>query len=170
MTVLRTPRLLLREFAEDDLDELTAIMADPEVTRYLGDGEAVDRADCWRFIALALGHQRLRGYALWAAVVRDTGRLVGRVGLWYPEGWPGLEVGWVLGRASWGRGYATELAAACRDYAFDVVGTDELISLIYPDNVRSVAVAERIGHRHLRDTVFKGEPCRVYGQRRPPAR
>ena len=167
MTALETLRLLLRPFAESDLGPFAAIMGDPEVTRYLGDGEPLDRANTWRTMALTLGHERLRGYTQSAVVEKATGRLLGRGGLWYPEGWPGLEVGWILGRFAWGQGYATELGAACRELAFGTMRVDELVSVIHPDNGRSVAVAERIGHRYLRDVTVGGQRCLLYGQQRP---
>lgn len=156
----------MRPFEEGDLDAYAAIVADPEVTRYLGGGP-LTRADAWRSMAVFLGHERLRGWSNNAAVDKATGRLLGRCGLWRPEGWPGLEVGWAFGRFAWGRGYATEAAVAWRDWAFEVLGADELVSVIHPDNTRSIRVAERIGHRLLRETEIQGNPCVLYGQRRP---
>src|SRR5207253_7997909 len=96
---LETPRLLLRMLRESDLDAYAAMLADPEVMRHLGDGRPLSRPEAWRNLALMVGHWQLRGYGLWAAEERATGALVGRIGLWNPEGWPGLEVGWTLRRA-----------------------------------------------------------------------
>ena len=79
----------------------------------------------------------------------------------------GIEVGYVFARDAWGHGYATEAAAAWRDWAFDVLGLEELLSVIHRDNERSKRVAERIGHRYLRDIELRGHPCVLYGQRRP---
>ena len=98
----------MRPFVEDDLDAYAAIVAEPEVCRYLGNGDTVDRDGAWRQIAVFLGHAQLRGFSQEALVERETGALVGRAGLWQPEGWPGLEVGWLLAPWVWGRGYATE--------------------------------------------------------------
>jgi RimJ/RimL family protein N-acetyltransferase len=155
----------MRPFEEGDLDAFAAIVADPEVVRFLGSGP-LTREEAWRQIALYLGHERLRGWSLNAVVEKPTGRLLGRCGLWQPEGWPGLEVGWALGRFAWGQGFATEAAAAWRDWAFDHLRVPELISVIHRDNSRSVRVAERIGHNLLREIEFKGSPCLVYGQTR----
>src|SRR6185437_13890573 len=99
----------------DDLDEYAPIVADPEVSHYLG--AVVDRVTAWRQIAIFIGHRELRGWTSSAVIERATGRLIGRGGLWQPEGWPGLEVGWILARSVWGRGYATELGRAVRDHA-----------------------------------------------------
>ncbi len=163
MTELRTARLELRRWREADLDEYAAIAADPEVTRYLG-GSPFDRAATWRQIAMFVGHRELRGWTSSAVVERSSGRLVGRGGLWQPEGWPGVEVGWVLGRSAWGHGYATELGRAVRDHAFRDLGLPHLVSVIHRDNAASVRVAEKIGSTFEREEVVNGETCFLYGQ------
>jgi RimJ/RimL family protein N-acetyltransferase len=89
---LETERLVLRSLTDDDLDAFAAIVADPEVQRFMSG--PMDRAQAWRQLALFRGHEALRGWSQNAVVERETGRLVGRAGLWRPEGWPGLEVGW----------------------------------------------------------------------------
>ena len=152
---LETDRLVLRAIADGDLDGFAAMYADAEVVRHLGDGRPLTRAATWRTLALFAGHWALRGYGQWALVEKATGRLVGRAGLWNPEGWPGLEVGWLLDRRSWGRGFATEAARTALAWAFDVVGADRVISVISPANVRSIRVAERIGERYERTIVLE---------------
>jgi RimJ/RimL family protein N-acetyltransferase len=160
---LETERLWLRAFREEDLDAYAAICADPEVMRYLGDGRALSRADAWRQMALIIGHWTLRGYGLWAVEERATGDLIGRLGFFNPEGWPGFELGWMLRRASWGRGYATEGAGRALAHAFTEMGRDHLISLIRPDNRASIRVAERLGERLERRTDLFGQEALVYG-------
>jgi RimJ/RimL family protein N-acetyltransferase len=164
---LTTERLRLRQFEDRDLDPFARICSDPDVMRHIGDGHVFDRIETWRAIALMLGHWQLRGYGTWAVEERPSGDLVGRIGLHNPEGWPGLEVGWLLGRAHWGRGYATEGARAAVDYAWRELGAGHLISLIYPANRRSIQVAERLGARHVRDIELNGRVTRVYGLDRP---
>ena len=165
LPTLETDRLLLRPLADEDLDAYAEIMADPDVVRYLGQAPN-SREDAWRSMAMFLGHGVMRGYTNNAVIEKATGRFLGRCGLWFPEAWPGLEVGWVLGRFAWGSGFATEAGAAWRDYAFDVLGVDELISVIHVENQASQAVAERIGHRRWREQEVRGFPCFIYGQRR----
>jgi RimJ/RimL family protein N-acetyltransferase len=152
---LETERLVLRPFADGDLDGFATMYADPEVMRHMGDGRPLSRAATWRTIALFVGHWELRGYGQWALVEKATGRLIGRAGLWNPEGWPGLEVGWLLDRARWGHGFATEAARAGLDYAFDVVGAERVISVIAPANLRSIRVAERVGERFERTIALE---------------
>lgn len=83
----------------------------------------------------------------WAIEERDGGRLIGRIGCHYPDGWPGFEVGWALARQYWGRGYAFEGACAALNHAFTALAQEHVISLIHPANERSIRLAERLGER-----------------------
>jgi RimJ/RimL family protein N-acetyltransferase len=161
--MLQTDRLVLRQFRDSDTDAYAAMCADPEVMRHLGDGRPLARWEAWRSMATVVGHWRLRGYGLWAAEERASGLLVGRIGLFNPEGWPGLEVGWTLRREWWGRGYATEGARAALAYAFTELKADRVISLIRPDNLRSIRVAERLGETPQGRTEVMGHEALVYG-------
>jgi RimJ/RimL family protein N-acetyltransferase len=140
---LETDRLILRAFAQEDFEAWSAIMADAEVMTFLGGVMAP--MDAWRAMAMALGHWALRGYGMWAVERKEDHALIGRVGLLNPEGWPGLEVGWSLGKAYWGQGYATEAASAAMHYAFLTQPVDRVISNIDPGNKASQAVAIRLG-------------------------
>lgn len=161
--VLRTERLVLRGFTRDDFEPFAAIVSDPEVVRYIDDGAPISREDCWRGMALFIGHWTLRGYGWWAVEDRRTGHFLGRIGLYNPEGWPGIEVGWLLRRSAWGAGLATEGATAALRFAFDVVGADHVISLIDPANRRSIRVAEKIGEHRTGDLDHYGKAVVVYG-------
>jgi RimJ/RimL family protein N-acetyltransferase len=163
MVTLASDRLLLRMFRESDLDAYAALCGDPEVMRYLGDGYPLTRGESWRNMALVVGHWQLRGYGLWAVEERESGLLVGRVGCWRPEGWPGVEIGWALRREFWGRGYATEAAQIVMADAFSRLDQKHLISLIHPDNSPSIAVATRLGMRREKQMEVLGHPAVVYG-------
>ncbi|HET9051865.1 MAG TPA: GNAT family N-acetyltransferase [Candidatus Dormibacteraeota bacterium] len=167
--VIETPRLLLRPFTEADVDALAAIYAVPEVMRYIAGGQTFDRPATWRSVATYLGHGVMRGYSILAVVEKSSGRLLGRSGPWYPDGWPGLEVGWVIDRARWGEGFATEAGGASRDWCYTALGAEEVISIIHPDNTRSARVAERLGARLERRLAdFSGIPLvDVWVHRRP---
>jgi RimJ/RimL family protein N-acetyltransferase len=89
--------------------------------------------------------------------------LVGRIGFWNPEGWPDFELGWMLRRAFWGRGYATEAARAALGVAFTQLDRPHVISLIHPDNAASIRVARRLGERLLHSADVMGKPALVYG-------
>ena len=141
---LLTERLLLRGYEPRDVAADAAVARDPEVQRHLG-GVKDDYA-AFTVLATHAGHWALRGYGEWVVERREDGAFLGRVGLWRPPGWPGLEVGWKLARAAWGGGYATEAARAAIGWAWTTQDVEELISLIVPDNAASQRVAERLGH------------------------
>ncbi len=162
MVTLQTDRLTLRMLGETDLDAYAEMCADPEVMRYIGDGQPLARPMAWRNLALMVGHWTLRGYGLWAAEERSSGALVGRIGFWNPEGWPAFELGWMLRRAFWGRGYATEAARTALQFAFTRLGQPRVISLIHPENAASIRVAQRLGERRLDSTEVMGMPALVY--------
>lgn len=162
MTTLETPRLLLRQFKESDLDSYAEMCADEEVMRYIGEGRALTRAEAWRNMAVILGHWHLRGYGLWAVEEKESGLLVGRAGFFNPEGWPGFELGWLLGRPHWGKGFATESARAALDYAFSTLDETRVISLIRPDNLRSIRVAERLGEKYETTIDVSGSEALLY--------
>jgi RimJ/RimL family protein N-acetyltransferase len=165
---LVTPRLRLRGFEPRDFGAYATMMAEPEVTRYLGDGKPLTRVDAWRQLAMFLGHWSLRGFGIWAVELRATGELAGRIGLYEPEGWPGFEVGYTLGRQFWGNGYAREGARAALDYARETLGRTEVVSLIRPGNAGSIRVAESLGATLSGEIEFFGGPTLIY--RYPPTR
>ena len=159
---LETERLRLRAFRNEDLDAYAAMCADPEVMRFLGTGVTLNRGETWRSMAGFLGHWALRGYGMWALEDKATGALVGRAGFLNPEGWPGFELGWTLGRPHWGRGYATEAARRALDYAFRELGEPRVISLIRPANLPSIRVAERLGEKRAGEIELLGATAIVY--------
>jgi RimJ/RimL family protein N-acetyltransferase len=164
---IETERLVMRAWREEDLDPYAELCADREVMRYIGSGRPLDRDEAWRQIAIFVGHWELRGYGLWAVETKADRSFVGRVGLWRPEGWPGLELGWTLARSHWGQGYATEAGRASMGFAWATVNAAELISLIQPANEPSRRVAGRLGmSEHSRGTLGDAEVC-VYRRARP---
>jgi [ribosomal protein S5]-alanine N-acetyltransferase len=112
--------------------------------RFLSD-TTMDRWQTWRAIAGAIGHWALRGYGQWVIALRGSGEAIGRTGLYHPEGWPALEVGYVIAPEHQGRGYATEAAGASLRYAFDTVRATRVCSLVRPANTASRRVAEKLG-------------------------
>jgi len=133
---------------------------------YLGTGVTLSREDAWRSMASFLGHWALRGYGMWALEEKATGDLVGRAGFLNPEGWPGFELVWTLGRSYWGRGFATEAARRALDFAFTNLEQPRVISLIRPANAPSIRVAERLGEVCAGEIELLGAPCYVYEVRR----
>lgn len=141
---LETPRLILRAIdVERDFEPWAAMMADAETARFIGGVQ--ERAAAWRGMCTIVGHWQVRGYGFFAVEEKATGAFVGRIGPWYPEGWPAREVGWTIRREFWGKGYAREAATATIDWAFDHLGWESVIHTIDPANAPSIALATRLG-------------------------
>jgi RimJ/RimL family protein N-acetyltransferase len=141
--ILETNRLILRAPAPEDFEAWAAFCRDEEAMRYIGGVMA--RPVAWRSWCATAGAWAIRGFSFFSVIEKASGRWVGRLGPWQPEGWPGKEIGWAVVREAWGQGYATEGATAAMDFAFDVLGWDEAIHTIDPANTGSHAVARRLG-------------------------
>ena len=166
--VIETPRLLLRPTSLDDFTRWSELMGDPVATRFIGGIQPPALA--WRSLMAMAGAWALTGVAMFSVIEKSSGRWVGRLGPWKPEGWPGTEVGWSLHPDAWGKGYATEGASAAIDYAFDVLGWDDVIHCIDPLNLPSQQVARRLGSQ-LRGAGRLPAPhenasCEIWGQSR----
>ena len=148
MTELRTPRLLLRQWREADLEPFAALNADPRVMEFLPAALTRDESDDFVSGRIAPQFERL-GYGLWAVEVPGVTSFAGYVGLQeqtFPAPFtPCIEVGWRLDAHCWGRGYATEAGRAALAYGFDVAGLDEIVSMTAATNLRSIAVMQRLG-------------------------
>jgi ribosomal-protein-alanine N-acetyltransferase len=166
LPVLETGRLVLRPFVPEDIDEVAAMYADPEVVRFIGDGTTATREESAEWLERCLAHWREHGFGHWCVRRRENDAFVGRCGLQVQrfEGLEEIEVGYVLVRSWWGRGFATEAAAATRDHGFQALGLGRLISLIQPANEASKRVATRIGMRYERDVEF-GTQWELFGRR-----
>lgn len=145
---LTTDRLILRPHGAADFEPYAAMMAEPGVARFLTiDGQPQSRGDAWRGLAAVIGCWTLRGFGMWAVEERASGRYIGRVGPWQPEGWPGFEIGWGIMPDIQARGYATEAATAAAAWSFATLGVDRILHIIRPDNGPSQAVARKLGAR-----------------------
>lgn len=142
---IETERLILRDIdPERDFEAWARTMADERTVRFT-EGRVLDRVRAWRHMAALMGHWQIRGYGFFSVEEKETGEWVGRVGPWYPEGWPAPEIGWTIAPDHWGKGYATEAARASLDYVFNTLGWPRVIHVILKGNDRSIAVAEKIG-------------------------
>jgi RimJ/RimL family protein N-acetyltransferase len=149
--VLTTERLTLRGPRLADFEPVAAFLASDRA-RYVGG--PYHRLHAWRALAAVLGHWELRGYGMWAVEESSTGDLAGIIGVHNPEGWLAPEIGWwMVSPAHEGRGFAFEAAVVARRYAYTIVGWREAFSVIDPDNLRSIRLAERLGCRLDREDV-----------------
>lgn len=142
---IETERLILRQIdPERDFEPWARAMADENTVRYLGT-KPMNRAESWRSMALAIGHWTIRGYGFFSLEHKESGEWVGRVGPWYPMGWPAPEVGWTISPDHLCRGYATEAARASVQFAFETLAWSQVIHVIMEGNEASMAVARKIG-------------------------
>lgn len=148
--VLFTERLLLRRPAAADLDGWAAFSADPVAMEHLGG--PVERSVAWRHLCIMAGAWEVSGFGMFSVIERATGKWVGRLGPWQPEGWPGSEVGWGVASEFAGKGYAHEGAVAAMDYAVEVLGWTSVIHTIAPENTRSIRLAQRLGSYNMGPT------------------
>jgi RimJ/RimL family protein N-acetyltransferase len=165
---VETPRLILRVPRLADLDAFAAMMADEETARFIGG--VAPREVTWRALMTMIGAWHATGVSMFSVIEKATGRWVGRLGPWMPDGWPGSEVGWGIVRDCWGRGYATEGAEVAMAFAFDRLGWTDIIHSIAPDNHSSQQVARKLGS-HNRGPgrlppPFADSPVDIWGQTR----
>ncbi len=165
---LETDRLILRPPHAADLEDWAAMMADEPAARFIGG--VAPRSVCWRQLMTMIGAWHSLGFAMFSVIEKDSGRWVGRLGPWQPDGWPGPEIGWSIVRDRWGRGYAVEGATAAMNWSFDTLGWGNVIHSIAPENVASQRVAQKLGSRNLGPgrlpPPFEADPVDLWGQTR----
>jgi RimJ/RimL family protein N-acetyltransferase len=143
---VETARLILRVPRVEDLDEWAAMMADEQAAKFIGG--VAPRAVTWRGMMTVIGAWYATGIGMFSVIEKSSGKGVGRLGPWQPEGWPGSEIGWAITRECWGRGYAPEGAEAATDWAFEHLGWTDVIHSIDPANAASQQVARKLGSRN----------------------
>lgn len=144
---LRTERLILRPWRDEDLAPFAAMNADPEVARYFVSTLTPEQSDA--LARRAIEHFGRHGFGPWAVERAGTCDFIGFTGLSIPEFeavfTPCVEIGWRISRKHWGRGYASEAARVAMDYGFEVLGLEEIVAFTVPANAASLRVMEKIG-------------------------
>jgi ribosomal-protein-alanine N-acetyltransferase len=158
---LATASLDLRPFSDSDAAAMHGIYSDPDVMRYVATGPAASLAATERLLHDYAVHQRANGYSFWGVVERSSGDLIGDAGL-YRTPMGEVELGYTLGKAWWGRGYATEAAGAWLEAAFGPLRIAEVIALAEPANVASLRVLEKVGMRRVGERSAFGRPHVVF--------
>jgi RimJ/RimL family protein N-acetyltransferase len=160
--ILQTARLILRPFAESDLDRIVDLMANEEFMKFsMG---PMTREQAARFLQKVIGWNRAGLPSQFAMIDRETGRLIGYCGFLHQEvdGAKEIEIGYRLHPDFWNRGLATETAHAVRDHAFRDLQLERVISLIHPDNHASRRVTEKNGMTIEKRTTLRGFPAIVF--------
>ena len=163
-TQLRTERLLLREFAVGDVDDLHRSDGDARVMQYLANGLAPrTREDVAASLERMVKNYAERpGYGLLHASLRDDGAYVGGCGLFkVPEG-DDIEIAYRLPVDRWGRGYATEMVRAVLEHGFNGLGLSRILGLTWPENIASQRVLVKAGMRSFGVEEHYGRPMQVY--------
>ena len=170
MTILETPRLALRPMTQEDLPALRRTLQDPVAMTAYEHAFSDEETQAW--LDRMLTRYQNDGFALWAVILKETGEWIGQCGVTLQQ-WGDRtvhEVGYLFERAYWHHGYAAEAAAACRDYAFEVLGLDEVFTITRDSNLPSQRVAERNGmtRRETGDKFYYGihMPHYLYSIRR----
>ncbi len=156
--VARSERLTLAVPSMEHLDALCAMWSDAETMRYIGKGVPWTREEVSARIERAVKSHAERGMTFWTIVRNADGVVLGQGGVVPIEfDGPEIELGYRLGRAHWGRGYATEAAGLARDHAFGALGVERLVAVTYPENLASRRVLAKVGFRET------GESEKYYG-------
>lgn len=155
---MRTDRLLLRRWRPEDAEPFAALNADPEVMRFIGGGRSLARSDSEALLGRFESEWHERGFGLWAVEeLAAPGVLLGFCGLtvpaFLPQVLPAVEVGWRLARPAWGRGIATEAARASLSWGFERLEVREVLSIVHPENARSLRVCEKLAMERRADRV-----------------
>lgn len=167
MIILETEHLLFRPLTLSDLDDLTELYADPEVMRFLGGPRS--KEDVQNALSGYIREYEIYGHSFFATIQKSDQRFIGHCGLLNQEveGVPEVELGYVLAPQYWQRGLALEGTQALKDYGLQQLGFPRLISLIPPDNVASIHIAEKIGMKYERDVEQWGQRFRLYAVKQP---
>lgn len=169
-TVLETERLVLRLLTMNDVDALFPMYSDPEVRRYFPDFTRTYEETEEEVEYFVNRCYQKHGFGLWATIDKATGDLIGRCGLlsWEIAGRDEVEVAYLLGKAHWGQGLATEAARGIVQYAFEQLDIPRLICLVDPGNLASQNVAQKIGMTLEFDgDIGDGERTFVYSMSKP---
>jgi RimJ/RimL family protein N-acetyltransferase len=164
VVVLETSRLRLREFVPQDAGALATVLGDPIAMQYYP--APFDRKGVEEWIERNRNRYQRDGYGLWAMLLKDSGELIGDCGCFLRdiEGREDVEIGYHVRRDLWGIGYATEAAQACMQYAYTTLGFDRVISLIRPENLQSIRVAEKNGLTCEKIIFWRGYDHCIYAK------
>lgn len=143
LPTLRTERLVLRPWRDDDLEPFAALNSDPIVMEFFP--SLLTRAQSDGVAGRIRTHLERDGFGLWAVEAPGVAPFIGFTGVQRPSFMPGVEVGWRLARAHWGAGYATEAARASIAWGFAHLDVPEIVAMVVPENLRSQRVMAKLG-------------------------
>jgi ribosomal-protein-alanine N-acetyltransferase len=143
--IFETPRLRARHIEAGDVDAMLAVYGDAEVVRWVADGLPLDRTGCERWVEVTHRNYATRGYGMVALLDRPSAAIIGFCGLVHPSGQTEPELKYALRRDQWGKGLATEAAAALLAYSAATFGISRVIATTAPQNTASHSVLLKVG-------------------------
>lgn len=152
MREIETPRLRLRQFTFDDLDDLSRLYSNPDLMRYVGRG--IKTRNETQTALLSLIEHYEYGFGMWAVIHKADGKLIGRCGLCFLDKTPEVELGYLLDKSYWRRGLATEGSHASLKYGFEDVKLEKIVAIAKPENIASRRVMEKVGMKYEKDAYF----------------
>ncbi len=159
---ITTPRLTLRPFTEEDIDPMHQILIGKDVLRYFPNTDPPQRERVERMVLGLLKHWGEHGYGLWAVESRSNGELMGRCGLQYLPDTDEVEVDFILGRAFWGQGFATEAGRASVRYGFEELGAGCIVGIVHVENGASQRALAKLGMTRKKRAEYFGMDCYQY--------
>lgn len=166
--ILETERLILRTWALADAPELFEICRNARVMKYLGAGkpyETIEQAE--EFLRWAEDYEQRNGFCRWAILLKENREIIGSCGFARPHGTEEIELGYLLDEKFWGKGFATEAAAACLRYGFEQLKFSEAIAITDLENTASHKVLEKIGFVRRGIEKIDGEDNLIYLAKKP---
>ncbi|QOY38115.1 GNAT family N-acetyltransferase [Anaerobacillus isosaccharinicus] len=145
MIILETERLILRQLKDEDIPSLYSIFSDAETMKYYPAPFSYEKTQNW--VKVSQERYKEDGFGLWAVCLKENNELIGDCGLvkQQVDGKTEVEVGYHIKKDFWSNGYGSEAANACKEYGFNKLGLNKLISIIDPKNIPSIRVAEKVG-------------------------
>lgn len=164
---IKTSRLILRAFTEEDIDSFQHVLTEKDVLRYFPNSKPPSRSQVEKMVAGQLKHWQEHGYGWWAVEPRKESKFIGWCGLQYLPETDEIEVAYLLSRAYWGQGLATEAAQASLRYGFDVLGLQSIVGIVHREHNASQRVLEKLGMSLVEQAEYFGMDCFRYVIDRP---
>lgn len=161
-----TNRLYQRSWQLGDVDTVYAMYAKPQVMAWIPGGNW-DYGKTQKFVARMIELDEQQGFCIYPVLLKGSDRIVGHCGLNHLERGPEIEIAYLFDEPHWGQGFATEIAGAVLERAFETMNIERIVAVAFPENVRSIAVMQRIGMRpigmarHFNADVVKYEVLRA---------
>lgn len=146
MIILKTDRLILRQFSTNDAEFILELVNEPSFIQNIGDRgvRTLDDA-CSYILRVAVASYEKNGFGLYLVLLKESGASIGMCGLIKRDGLEDVDIGYAFLPKFWSKGYALEAALAVKEYARDVIGLKRLVAITDPENQGSIRVLEKIG-------------------------